>query len=129
MTRYRYVQGTGRLFEVNGDGESEKLTRIAVGYSGSPPYVNRPEAEALKAAGPIPRGQYRIRLLGDFVAFGPCVLGLEAKEPKQLLGRSGFLIHGDNKYGNRTASHGCIILPRKIRDRIAASLPATLDVV
>lgn len=44
---------------------------------------------------------------------------LEPFQSNDMMGRSGFFIHGDNRYGNRTASHGCIILPRKARDEIA----------
>lgn len=129
MNRLRYAQATGRIFIVTGSDATEKLERIGVGYSGHPPYVNKPEAEALKAAGPLPRGSYRVRLLGHHVRLGPQVLFLEPLEPAKLHGRSGFLIHGDNEHGNHTASHGCIILPRKTRDRITQLLPANLEVV
>jgi hypothetical protein len=45
------------------------------------------------------------------------------------LGRAGFLIHGDSVKAPGTASHGCIILPRAIRDRIAVSEDTRLCVV
>jgi hypothetical protein len=44
-------------------------------------------------------------------------------------GRDGFLIHGDNKLGNRSASHGCIILDRVTRQKIADSKDRHLIVV
>lgn len=125
MKKLRYSQSLGRLWGVDG----ETLTRIGVGYSGYPPHTNRPEAETIKAAGPLPRGNYRVRLLGHHVRLGPTVFFLDPEAGTELFGRSGFLIHGDNEYGNNTASHGCVILSRKVRDRIAAMLPCTLEVV
>lgn len=38
-----------------------------------------------------------------------------------MFGREGFLIHGDSIVHMGQASHGCIILPRSIREQIAAS--------
>lgn len=40
-----------------------------------------------------------------------------------------FRIHGDSIRAPGTASHGCIILPRAIRDRIWASGDRALQVV
>lgn len=128
MRELTYEQSTGKLWYVD-DATPEKAVRLGVGYSGAPPFVNQTEAEALKARGPIPRGSYGVRLLGDLVRFGPQVLFLEPLKGTEMFGRSGFLIHGDNEYGNRTASSGCIVLPRGVRDRIAALLPVTLQVV
>jgi hypothetical protein len=44
-------------------------------------------------------------------------------------GRSSFLIHGDNSLGNHTASHGCIILSRMVREKMRASGDMDLEVV
>ena len=38
-------------------------------------------------------------------------------------GRDSFLIHGDSSEHPGAASRGCIILPRNIRDQIAAAAP------
>jgi hypothetical protein len=46
-----------------------------------------------------------------------------------MFGRSGFLIHGDSIIRPGTASRGCIILAREIREQIAASGDADLEVV
>jgi hypothetical protein len=43
------------------------------------------------------------------------------------LGRSQFLIHGDNV--RHDASQGCIILPRDIRDQISNSRDNQINVV
>ena len=43
-------------------------------------------------------------------------------------GRSAFLVHGDNSAGNHSASHGCIILNRIVRDRMRRSGDMGLEV-
>lgn len=111
-----YSQSKGSLCHVV---EGQDPAILGRGYSGHPPYVNDPDAQALKARGPIPRGRYRVSSPWDHVRLGPVVFFLEPVDPKQMMGRSGFLIHGDNKYGNRTASFGCIVISRKVRDDLA----------
>lgn len=111
-----YSQSTGVLSYAP-EGENPRI--LARGYSGQPPYVNDPDAQALKARGPIPRGLYRVSHPWDHVRLGPVSFFLDPHPRNTMMGRSGFFIHGDNKYGNRTASHGCIIVPRKARDEIA----------
>lgn len=117
-----YSQATGVLHHRQGD----TVKRLGRGYSGQPPYVNKPEAEALRAAGPIPRGTYRVHRPFDHVRLGPWSLYLEPKTP--IHGRSGFFIHGDNRLGNQTASHGCIILPRAVRQAVADLAPIDIHV-
>lgn len=107
--------------------EGDTVRRLGVGYSGQPPHVNDTAAEGLKASGPIPRGAYRVSRAFDHVRLGPCVMFLEPKSG-EMFGRSGFFIHGDNEYGNRTASHGCIVLPPAVRREIAACAPCALFV-
>jgi len=46
-----------------------------------------------------------------------------------MCGRSAFLIHGDSIAAPGTASHGCIILARPDRERIAESGVKQLVVV
>ena len=45
-----------------------------------------------------------------------------------MFGRDGFLIHGDSIVHTGQASQGCIILPRSIREQIAASEDDELEV-
>lgn len=111
-----YTQSKGSLAYV-AEGENPRI--IARGYSGHPPYVNDAKAEALKARGPIPRGVYRVSHPWDHVRLGPVSFFLDPDPANLMHGRSGFFIHGDNQYGNNSASHGCIILPRKARDEVA----------
>jgi lipoprotein-anchoring transpeptidase ErfK/SrfK len=122
-----YSQSKGVVWYSN-EKEHEEARRIGKGYSGHPPYVNKGAAEALKAAGPIPRGRYRVSHPWDHVRLGPCSMFLEPLKDTVMHGRSGFFIHGDNSYGNQSASHGCIILPPAARREIAA-IPRPLVLV
>lgn len=128
MKELIYAQASGRLW-LRDEGTLEKVASLGRGYSGHSPYVNKTEAEGLVAAGPIPRGSYR--LVGPFnhVRLGPVVFYLDPAKGTNLFGRSGFFIHGDNAYGNQTASHGCIVLSRAIREKIATTPVKTLVVV
>ena len=114
-----YSQETGVLHYRQGD----EVTRIGKGYAGSPPFVNDPSAEALVARGPIPRGSYRCSWAFRHVRLGPVAIFLEPDPSNDMHGRSGFFIHGDNAFGNQTASNGCIVLSRPQRERIEALLP------
>lgn len=120
-----YSQDRGILWLRNGD----QTERYGVGYSGHPPFVNDTGAEALAARGPIPRGAYRMVGPFDHVRLGPCVFYLDPMKGTDMHGRSGFFIHGDNEYGNRSASHGCIVLARAIREKLQVAKPRKLVVV
>jgi hypothetical protein len=81
-------------------------------YSGAPGYQNNPSYETSRDAGPIPRGMWRMsgwrarsnnNRLSD-------VIVLEPMPGTNAYGRDGFLIHGDNRNGDRSASNGCIII-------------------
>jgi hypothetical protein len=93
--------------------------RIGKGYSGQPPFVNKPDAEQQKDKGPIPRGRWTI--VGrpyDSALLGPFVMALEPKCGTDTFGRSAFRIHGDSKSNPGMASHGCIVLDRGLRQTI-----------
>lgn len=114
---WRFVQSTGEVFA--GDGEL-----IATGYSGFGAGRNDPTFEAIADQGPIPRGAYRIgapQWVDKAGPHGPFVLPLIPDPTNTMYGRSGFLIHGDVKGRPGTASHGCIVMARAARERIAAS--------
>lgn len=117
MKEFVYAQATGRLW-LRDEGSQEKATPLGRGYAGHPPHVNATDAEALVARGPVPRGGYK--LVGPFnhVRLGPVVFYMEPDKGNQMFGRSGFFVHGDNQFGNQTASHGCIILSRAVRERM-----------
>jgi hypothetical protein len=56
-------------------------------------------------------------------------MALTPEPGTDTLGRDGFLIHGDSVENPGTASHGCIILPRAVRDQISASGDKQIQVV
>ena len=116
---WKYVQSTGDLF-LNG-------TYCETGYSGKVPEgKNDPSKECSINVGPIPRGAYDIgpeRTRPTLVT-----LPLTADDPNYCSPpRDGFLIHGDNSTG--TASTGCIIISKVMRERIRDSGDSRLQVV
>lgn len=124
MPDFRYYIGCG-TFAVLRDGDWRPL---GVGYSGSPGHINRIASVPIRAKGPVPPGRWYLAR-APWSTKGPQVISLTPDIGTQTYGRTAFLIHGDNKRQNQTASAGCIILPRHHRDAIAAACPATLDVI
>src|SRR5438270_6415099 len=94
---------------------------VDTGYSGHGSGLNNPDAEMLADIGPIPKGMWSI--IGppqNTETHGPYVMKLYPQKGTITFGRDGFLIHGDSVEfpGLKTASHGCIIMPRATRSRI-----------
>jgi type VI secretion system (T6SS) effector TldE1-like protein len=118
---WTYSQTTGELQQ---DGE-----HVATGYSGTGAGKNNPVMQNVPNVGPIPRGNWTITgPPADTRDHGPCVLRLEPAAETDTRGRSGFLIHGDSKAQPGTASHGCIILPRAVRELLWQSGDHDLEV-
>lgn len=106
-----WIIESGKLYT---DGGEE----IGEGYSGDPGHKNNPDAQSLRNQGPIPVGDYTIGSPVNTLTHGPYVLPLYP-DPKNLMwNRYGFLIHGDNVTEPGTASQGCIILARNLREMI-----------
>lgn len=99
------------------------------GYSGSGLGKNNPAMQDQPSVGPIPRGRYTIGKRHDTPTHGPCVMVLTPAPGTDTFGRDGFLIHGDSKQVPGTASLGCIILSRTIRDQIGGSGDTELEVL
>jgi Protein of unknown function (DUF2778) len=124
---WTYVQKTGELLR---DGNHR-----AFGYSGYNDPANgqlgknNPALQNMHDVGPIPVGQYDIGSPTDTVTHGPFVLPLTPHPTNQMFGRSGFLIHGDSVVEPGTASRGCIIMSRQVRNDIAASGDTLLQVL
>lgn len=117
---WRYDQRHGDLFH--------NELYIATGYSGFPPHTNRPDDEAVKGLGPIPKGKYFIGRPYDSPNVGPFALPLEAMPETVTFGRGDLRIHGDSRIHPGAASHGCIILSPGIRHQIADSGDEILEV-
>lgn len=99
------------------------------GYSGAGRGKNNPALQGAKGIGPIPQGRWTVEARRDSPNTGPCTLILSPDPGIQTFGRSDFRIHGDSIAHPGAASHGCIILPRAVRDAIWASGDRALDVI
>lgn len=110
---FLYQVKSGR-FSLRGDATDEAF--LALGYSGRGAYLNDPAGESFVGLGPIPAGKWRIGQAVNHSRLGPQAIRLDRE--KIPYGRSGFFIHGDNPRGDFSASNGCIILGREVRDLI-----------
>lgn len=108
-----YHQKTGEL-ELDG-------RFIARGYAGRDKGKNNPAMQNVKGTGPLPRGDYTIESPRDSKVTGAYVLPLTPDLENEMFGRASFQCHGDSRQNPGTASHGCIIMPRPIRELIWAS--------
>lgn len=95
---------------------------LGYGYAGHGTGLNNPDFQAVKSTGPIPRGKWEIGKFFDNPGhLGRIIAALRPVEVKMLYGRGGFFIHGDNSKGDNSASDGCIILSKKLREFIRDS--------
>lgn len=117
-----YEQRTGRMY-----GPDDVL--VGVGYSGAGDCKNNPVTQTMHNRGPLPRGIYYIGTAKNTVTHGPFVLPLTPDPSNEMFGRDGFLIHGDSVIHPGTASEGCIILSRDVREAIAISGDKDLQVI
>lgn len=120
---FTYEQSSGRLLDAAGEV-------LGIGYSGKDWGKNVPATQSVNNIGPIPEGIYFIRQPVLFtVTHGPFVLPLLPDPGNKMWGRFGFLCHGDSVVEPGTASEGCIIMPRDVREKIWASGDRDLKVV
>jgi hypothetical protein len=105
------------------------------GYSGKGRGRNNPALQGVRGIGPLPRGRYRIGTPRTSQRTGPFVMDLfpmdatPADTRHDETGRSAFQIHGDSVRNPGTASSGCIILPRAVREAIWRSGDHVIEVV
>jgi len=123
---WKWEQATGTLWM---DGK-----KISSGYSGNGRGKNNPQMQAAKGVGPIPRGKWKMVEVYNSPNTGPFTIRLEAvdgtpDDVHQATGRSAFRIHGDSIKNPGTASHGCIILPRSVRERLWRSAERVIEVI
>jgi hypothetical protein len=119
---WKFEQATGRLFSQSG-------TCVAQGYSGFGKGRNNPALQSVEGIGPCPVGFYHIGEPVDTETLGQFVLRLEPFKENQMFGRTGFLIHGDSVKSPGTASHGCLIFSRPVRELVWESGDHQLEVV
>lgn len=79
--------------------------------------------------GPIPRGRWVIGPAFTHPLAGPVCMRLTPEVGTETFGRDGFLMHGDLPGGKREASEGCVVMPRTVREQVAASEDRALVVV
>lgn len=115
-----YAQSTGILSHA---GEP-----LGKGYSGHGEGLNNSKMEMVHSVGPLPRGLWEIGIFFDDKHLGPVVAALKPTS-QDVFGRGGFFIHGDNKLVNFTASDGCIILSKALREAIRDSQEKYIEVV
>lgn len=110
------------VYEITTGGFYDGFPSVALvgsGYSGRGSSLNRADCVQRKAEGPIPPGLYRAGAARKHPTLGPQAIPLEPHPANEMFGRSAFYIHGDNSRLDRSASSGCIILMRSVRDQIA----------
>ena len=114
---------------------SGKLTGLVTGkgYSGHDtatlPTLNNPIFERVQGVGPIPQGLYKLSTWEDYhPKLGEVVVELVPEPTTNTYGRSGFFIHGDNQQMDYTASDGCIILSKNLREALRQSGETELTV-
>ena len=120
---FTYKQSTGELTAANGT--------VSVGYSGAQGIgYNNPAEQFVHDIGPIPQGFYTITGPPyNTTTHGPFVMQLVPDASNDMGGRAGFLLHGDNVLRPGTASEGCIIMSRVIREAVWASGDRRLQVI
>lgn len=121
------------------DQSAGELTRdgsfIAKGYSGRGRGKNNPSMQAAVGIGPIPAGRWRMVAVKNSLNTGPFTITVHAidgtpnDDRHDDTGRGAFRIHGDSIRDPGNASHGCIILPRVVRERLWASKDREIEVV
>ena len=118
---FQYQQSTGILTH---DGEE-----LASGYSGNGAGVNNAAMQNVHAVGPIPQGVYTITAPYHNDKTGPYTMNLIPDPANEMYGRADFRLHGDNQEMNHTASEGCIIMPRAVRESVWDSGDRSLEVI
>lgn len=123
-----YQQASGEL--TNPDGAF-----VAAGYAGgncgkNPEGRNNPDMQSVKDVGPLPCGKYFIGEPKDHPKLGPLAIPLTPDPSNEMFGRNAFYMHGDLIDGPAgSASDGCIVLPRNVREYIWTSADHELIVV
>ncbi|CAB4132809.1 Protein of unknown function DUF2778 [uncultured Caudovirales phage] len=124
---WTFIQASGKLLDPSGK-------YVATGYAGgncgkNPEGVNNPAMQNISCVGPLPQGTYTLGVPKVSSKLGPFAIPLIPATQNKMFGRSAFFIHGDKASPPKSASEGCIILPRPIREQIYNSKDLTLVVV
>lgn len=85
-------------------------------YAGRTWGKNNPDMQDVKGIGPLPRGVYTAGEPHDDAVVGKYALRLTPAPENEMFGRNSFFLHGDSNEHPGLASHGCIVLPRELRE-------------
>lgn len=99
------------------------------GYSGNGAGYNNPSMQHKPNEGPIPQGSWTIGTPYNSPNVGPFAIPLTPNPGTNDYGRTDFRIHGDNSCMCGSASEGCVIYNRNIRNEIINSGDTTFIVV
>ena len=98
-------------------------TYLGTAYAGNGACVNDASMTWVKEHGPLPVGRYFIGAPQDRPgSVGVFALPLEPDPANDMMGRGSFWIHGDNPAMDHSASDGCVVAARAIRE-ICAKFP------
>lgn len=106
---YQFEQLTGELLDPTN-------TIVAHGYAGREAGKNNPAMQNVKGIGPLPRGWYTAQAPADSALVGKYALRLVPDPSNEMYGRNSFFMHGDSSEHPGMASHGCIVMPRNVRE-------------
>jgi RHS repeat-associated protein len=126
-----YSQSTGTLTHVNAQGKVD-VTKTG-GYAGADTGTikgkNNPAMQYVPNVGPIPQGTYQVGTPYNSKKTGAFSIPLAPAQSNNMQGRSAFLMHGDSIRNPGTASEGCIVFPRGVRDEVNKSKDKCLKVI
>lgn len=118
---WTYQQLTGYLIDPLGHV-------CAAGYAGREGGKNNPNMESIKGVGPLPIGTYTAQAPADDTVVGKYAMRLIPSANNEMFGRNSFFMHGDSSEHPGLASHGCIVMPRNVRETFWASGTHTIEV-
>lgn len=134
-----YSQSTGSLsYQPPANMGGGPPQPIGQGYAGYGAGLNNPAMQNVSGSqpnpsGPLPQGTYTIGTQQTNITNSnknlPASMRLTPDPNNQMFGRDGFLIHGDNPAGSSSASEGCPILNRSVRNQIGNSSDTILRVI
>ena len=91
-------------------------------YSGFGEGKNNPLMQDWPDEGPIPEGHYTVGVIYDHhPQLGDYAIELIPDATNNMYGREGFFWHGDSRSHPGSASHGCIISSRALRETFVES--------
>lgn len=100
------------------DTKTDKQTVNAQCYAGYGDDRNNPKSQNLKNRGPIPQGWWDIGRGYPHPELGNPTFNLDPQAGTDSFTRDAFRIHADNARGDRSASKGCIVCNRSVREQV-----------